>query len=104
MYDKKKLKQMVVDAYNEDPEIVNNDATLLAYIWGRSGWNPNDTLLANLLRMPRSESVTRRRREAHEEGLIKYSKKALEDRTEAFINERDSHSSHSVRVSLDIKR
>lgn len=101
MYNKATLKKMVVDAYHADPEIVNDDALLLAYVWGRLGWNDHASLEANLRRMPRPESVTRRRREAHEEGLIKYSKKALEDRTEAFINERDSHSTH---VPLDYKR
>lgn len=101
MVSKQIIKQMVVDAYHEDPELVNNDALLQAYVWGRFGWSSQRTLAENLQSMPRAESITRRRREAHEEGLIQYSKQASEKRMEAFENERDSHSTY---VPLEIRR
>lgn len=95
-YNKSTLKKMVVDAYHTDANIVNDDALLLAYIWGRLGWNNDAPLEANLRRMPRPESVTRRRREAFNEGLIKYSKQASDERMNAFQNERDGHSAFYV--------
>lgn len=96
------IKQMVVDAYHEDPNLVNDDALLQAYIWGRFGWSSQKTLAENLQNMPRAESITRRRREAHVEGLITYSKKADEERMQAFQNERDEHS--ATYVGLDMGR
>lgn len=101
MFSKAKLKQMVVDAYHTDPELVNNDALLLSYVWGRCGWRDDMPRDWNIVRMPRPESVSRRRREAFNEGLIRYSTDATEKRMEAFINERDSHSNH---VPLEMKR
>lgn len=99
MVSKQRIKQMVVDAYHEDPNLVNDDSLLIAYIWSRCGWmqTTDDMPLAERIKyMPRPESITRRRREAHEEGLITYSKKASEDRMEAFKNERDEHSAFYV--------
>lgn len=93
---KQKLLDLVVEVCNTVPEAANNDVILLEQIWLRQGWNENRSLYDNLSKVSRSESITRRRREAYNKGLIQYSQKSLEERTDAFKNERDHNSSYSA--------
>ena len=101
MVNKGKMQQIVIDAYKTDPNLVNDDALLLAYVWGRFGWVHEASLEANLRRMPRAESITRARRKAHEDGLIKYSKEADDKRMEAFVENRDYYSQKTIHVPLE---
>lgn len=81
-------QQLVLDAINRCPEAANNDALLLEQVWREEGWLDNHSLYDNLCRVTRPETISRRRRELFNMGLIKYSAKADSDRMEAFKNER----------------
>lgn len=91
-----KLLDIVVSICKEYPAAANDDAILLEQVWLLQGWDESRSLYDNLSRVSRPESISRRRREAFNKGLIEYSKEALEARTEAFKNERDEHSNYSA--------
>jgi len=90
-----KKQELVLKVIQENPGCQNNDADLIAAVWKREGFENmyiNNGLEYAINHVTRSETITRRRRELHEAGLIEYSEKALDERTEAFKNERDTHS------------
>ena len=89
---RQKIRNTILALYKENPEIVNDDTLLLERVWLALGWDENRSLYDNLSRLPRPESITRRRRELFNEGLIVYSEKADKDRIEAFKNEREAQS------------
>lgn len=91
-----KQQQIVLDTIKLFPGVQNNDAKLIAAVWRRQKWDDVISLEDNIDRVMRPESITRRRRELHVMGLIEYSQEADKERTEAFINERDSHSSYNA--------
>jgi len=93
-----KMQKTVLDTINKYPGIQNDDAALVAAVWREKGWLDNRPLEDNIRVMPRSESITRRRRELHEMGLISYSQEADTTRTEAFNNERELHSGFIGRI------
>ncbi len=86
-----KLQKVVYKAYLEDSRVVDDDALLQATVWARY-WDGRKSLYENLKICPRAESLSRRRRELYNMGLITYSDHKLKERTEAFKNERDMHS------------
>lgn len=86
----------LLETIRQNPGIQNDDARLVAAVWRRKGWDDGVSLEDNIRRMPRSESITRRRRELHDKGLITYSPTANRRREEAFRNERD-HASPATR-------
>lgn len=90
---KAKLQQTILLLYNEDRTIVNDEVRLLEQVWLKYGWDENKSLYDNMVRMPRAESVARRRRELHQLGLIEYSDDALKLRTDAYNNEIQEHRS-----------
>lgn len=92
------MQKTVLDVINKYPGIQNSDAFLVAAVWREKGWDDSQPLEENIRIMPRSESITRRRRELHQMGLITYSQKADEARQEAFKNERELHSSFLGRI------
>ena len=85
-------QQLVLDAINRCPEAANNEALLLEQVWLEEGWLDNRSLYNNLCRVTRPETISRRRRELYNMGLIKYSADADKGRMEAFKSERDNHS------------
>lgn len=85
---KQKMLDMVVSVCNEVPEAKNDDALLVSEVWRRLGWDNSQSLYANMKRLPRGESITRRRRQAHLMGLITYSDEADAVRFEAYERER----------------
>lgn len=87
----RKMK-LVYDVIQLNPGVQNNDADLVAAVWRHEGWDDRLSLENNIARVTRSETITRRRRQLHETGLITYSKDALGTRKEAFTNERHAHS------------
>jgi len=89
---KKQIDKAILAIYNRYPEAVNDDAVLLDAVWRLLGWDESKSLLYNLKRLPRPESITRARRKLHEDGKIVYSKLALERRTDEFIAKRDEYS------------
>jgi len=91
-----KLQKLVYKVIQENPGVQDDDARLIAAVWRECGWDDGVSLEDNIAYMPRSESITRRRRELHERGLITYSKDADLSRYDAFISERDMHSNQST--------
>jgi hypothetical protein len=89
-----KKQQLVLDAINRCPESANDDALLLEQVWMLEGWSQSRNLYDNLCRVTRPETISRRRRELFNMGLIKYSETALDERTTAFKNELDNHSDY----------
>lgn len=87
----RKIDKAILAIYSRYPQAVNDDAVLLDAVWRLLGWDESQSLLYNLKRLPRPESITRARRKLHEHGKIVYSKQALERRTEAFKAARDEH-------------
>lgn len=85
-------QQLVLDAINRCPEAANDDALLLEQVWREDGWLDNRSLYDNLCRVTRPETISRRRRELFNMGLIKYSQSADNERMEAFKSERDNAS------------
>lgn len=86
---KSTLKNLVVKICNEDQRAANNDKILIEQVWLHEGWSYARSLHDNLARVSMPESITRRRREAHLEGLINYSEESDAMRYAAFKNERD---------------
>lgn len=82
----------VLDAYKKNPLIVNSDKDLIPFIWREERWSDRLDLEANFKRVTNPESITRARRKLHELGHIKYSKEALNRRTEEFKTHRDENS------------
>lgn len=85
-------QKLVLDAINEHPESANNDALLFSLIWIKEGWDfTHGTLYQNLSRVTRPETITRRRRELFNLGLIEYSTSAQKARMEAMKAEQEAH-------------
>lgn len=91
MNHRKKLR-LVVSVIEAFPEAADDDTILLSRVWEKEGWDYNKDLLTNMRQVSRSETITRRRRQAFNMGLIKYSPKAMKNREKAFKNERERHS------------
>jgi hypothetical protein len=90
-----KKQQLVLTVIKANQGCQNNDADLIAAVWKREGFENmyiNNGLEYALNHVTRSETITRRRRELYNMGLIEYSEKALDSRTEAFKSELDNHS------------
>ena len=93
---KQKVRNVILELYNQDSSIVNDEVRLLEQVWVKLGWREDRSLYDNMSRLPRAESVARRRRELYNEGLIKYSDEALEQRTKAFNSEREYQAPKAV--------
>ena len=91
-----KLQALVYSVIQAKPGVQNDDARLISAVWRKQGWDDGVSLEDNIVRVTRSESITRRRRELHVMGLIEYSTEADQERREAFINERDGHSTYQA--------
>jgi hypothetical protein len=91
MNHQKKL-DTVIAVIKEFPEAANNDSILLEKYWLKEGWDESKSLYWNLSRVTRPETVSRRRREAFNLGLIEYSPEAFKARKKAYERERDVHS------------
>lgn len=97
-------QKLVFDAIKENPEAANDDALLLSIVWLKEGWifwlkegwyegsDLHSILYDNLKHVSRPETLSRRRRELFNLGLITYSPKALKTRETAFKNEKDKAS------------
>jgi len=90
--DLNKKQQLVYRVIQLNPGVQNSDADLIAAVWRYEGWEDSRGLEQNIMTVTRPETITRRRRELFNMGLIDYNEEALTERTEAFINERDAHS------------
>ena len=96
-----KKQHLVYRVIELNPGVQNNDADLIAAVWRYEGWNDASTLESNIARVTRPETITRRRRELFNMGLIEYTDEAIEERTEAFVSERDMHSAFHPITRID---
>lgn len=87
--DLNKKQRLVYEVIQEYPEAANSEVILLERVWQREGWDESKSLYWNLSHVTRPETISRRRRELYNLGLITYSTKAETERTEAFNNERE---------------
>lgn len=87
-----RLQQKILNVIENHPGVQNNEAALVAAVWRVEGWSDYSSLEENLKRVTHPETISRRRRELHQMGLVSYSDEADQMRDEAFINERDRHS------------
>lgn len=85
-------QRLVLSVIKNRPEAADSDAVLQAEVWLREGWNHNLSLEDNLRRVTHAETLSRRRRELFNLGLIEHSPIAMKTRTEAFKKERDKAS------------
>lgn len=88
-------QKLVYQAIKDYPEAANDDAVLLSIVWTREGWNDRSGLEYCLRHVTRPETLSRRRRELFNMGLIEYSGKKLKDREKAFKSEREQHSTYN---------
>lgn len=91
-FDLNKKQKLVYDVIMAHPGVQNNDADLIAAVWRAEGWDDRRGLEQNIMGVTRSETITRRRRELFNMGLINYEGDILAERLEAFTSERDVHS------------
>jgi len=82
---------LVLKVIEANPGVQNNDADLIAAVWRYENWNDNRSLEENISRVTRSETITRRRRELFNLGLIEYSNPAQKARMEAMRAEQEAH-------------
>lgn len=86
-----KKQRLVLRVIRMNPGIQNNDAQLIAAVWRYEGWNDDFSLEYNLSRVTRPDTITRRRRELYNMGLIDYSESKVKEAMEAYKNEKDFH-------------
>ena len=103
-FDLTKKQKLVLGVILDNPGVQNDDATLIVAVWRREGWSDNRTLEQNLARVTRPETITRRRRELYNMGLITYSPQADKTRMKAFKNERDAHSTFTNFLGRDYEK
>ena len=90
MIDLNKIQRNVLAVIQRNPNAANDDALLLERYWVEiENWDDTKSLYWNLSRSTHAETITRRRRELFNLGLIQYSDEADKERMEAFKNERD---------------
>ena len=101
--DLNKIQRLVYKVIQDNPGCQNDDADLIAAVWRYEGWSDNRGLEQNIAGVTRSETITRRRRELFNMGLIEYSPEALKSRTEAFKKEVNTHSSHEQKIAAIVR-
>lgn len=77
--------------YQMRPDILDDDAKLVAAVWYRLGYDPKIELYENLRKLPYPETIVRRRRILHQRGEIKYSPEAEERRFKKFKQAREEY-------------
>jgi hypothetical protein len=89
-----KKQQLVLEVIRANPGVQNNDSDLIAAVWKREGFENmyiRNGLEYAINHVTRSETITRRRRELYNMGLIEYSDSALDTRKQAYDNELNEH-------------
>lgn len=86
----KGIQRNVYEIVSKYPSAANDDAMLLDIYWHTfDDYRDDKSLYWNLQRVTQPETITRRRRELHNMGLIRYSEQADTRRAEAFRNEKE---------------
>lgn len=95
--DLNKMQRNVLAIIREFPNAANDEAALLDLYWHKyCGWDDTKSLYWNLSKSTRPESITRRRRELFNKGLITYSEEAELRREEAYQNETEHAAPRAV--------
>jgi len=90
MKDLGKIQRRVLQVITFYPEAANDDAALLSNYWLMyDGWDDSKSLYWNLSRSTRPETITRRKRELYNLGLIEYSEERQKVVIEAIKSEVD---------------
>lgn len=65
------MRNTILRLCKENPGLANDDTALMAKIWIEEGWYSNLTLLQNLRRVSKPETIRRPRQKLQAEGLLK---------------------------------
>ena len=76
------MRRTIIRLCKERPNLANDDTALIAAIWTEEGWYNNLTLLQNLRRLSKPETIRRTRQKLQAEGLLKPSSSTLDRRYE----------------------
>lgn len=87
----KNVKQVILQEYMQDPNVVNDKKLLLRNVWMRFGWDDSKGLMRNLESMPMAWSIDRALRELRKEGKIKLSEEAEEERYQQYKEKREEY-------------
>ena len=99
-----KQQSLVLGVIRRHPAAADSEMFLLERYWIEvDKWDETKSLYWNLQRSTHAETISRRRRELYNMGLIEYSDKALKSRTKAFKKERDVHSTYSKDMAEIVK-
>ena len=74
------MRNTILRLCKENPELANDDVALMAKIWIEEGWYSNLTLLQNLRRVSKPETIRRTRQKLQAEGLLNPSSTTLDYR------------------------
>lgn len=94
-----KAQQLIYTVIQNNPGVQNDEVSLIEAVYYHQGWDESKSLYWNLSRVMHPESISRRRRELYNMGLIEYSDKALKSRTDAYKNERNDHSGYEKKMA-----
>lgn len=78
------MRNMIIRLCKENPKLANDDVALIAKIWITEGWYNELTLLQNLRRVSKPETIRRTRQKLQQEGLISATEKTLDSRYEDY--------------------
>lgn len=89
MSDFRNMRNEVLECYESNHSVADDDKMLIAMIWNRHGWDNSENLYENLKKMPSAETIRRTRQKLVADGLIKQSEKSVEKRYKAFKKYRE---------------
>ena len=79
------MRETIIRLVRENPELADDDKRLIATVWWYEGWQDPE-LYENLKMVSSPETIRRTRQKLVEEGLIKPSEEAQEQRYQEFKN------------------
>jgi hypothetical protein len=89
-----KTQQFILKVIEDNPGVQNDEAKLIAAVWRKQNWTDGRSLEDNLRHVMHPETISRRRRELFNKGLITYSPETMNERTEAFKSEQNNSSDY----------
>lgn len=93
--DLSRKQRQVLQIIQKYPEAANDDSLLMERFWYEiDNWDDSKSLVDNLRNCTRPETITRRRRELFNKGMIQYSDSKQKDRQDAYSNELEHFSNN----------